>query len=141
MDFFNQNSKDLGANPQLLNIHNEVYRNTNFRTTIWTGENLQVTIMCIPIGGEVGLEFHKDVEQLLQIESGFARVYMGKTKQNVKYFGLADSNSLIIVPKKTWHNIINVGRVPLKLYSVYAPPEHPFGTIHKTKLDSDLEEY
>ena len=97
--------------------------------------------MCIPVGGEVGLEFHKDVEQLLQIESGIAHVYMGKTKQSVECFGLADNNSLIVVPTKTWHNIINVGRMPLKLYSVYAPPEHPFGTIHKTKLDSDLKEY
>lgn len=139
MELYNQNSKDLGAKPQLLNIHNEVCRNTNFRTTIWTGKNLQVTVMCIPVGGEVGLEFHEDVEQLLQIESGFARVYMGKTKQNIQCLGLADNSSLIIVPTKTWHNVINVGRTPLKLYSVYAPLQHPFGTIHKTKLDSDLE--
>ena len=140
MEFYHQENKDLGAKPQLFNIHSEVCRNTNFRTTIWTGENLQVTVMCIPVGGEIGLEFHEDVDQLLQIESGFARVYMGKTKQTVTCFGVADSNNLLIIPQKTWHNVINIGRIPLKLYSVYAPPEHPFGTIHKTKLDSDLEE-
>ena len=140
MDLYHETSKDLGAKPQLLNIHNEVCRNTNFRAAIWTGENLQVTVMSIPVGGEVGLEFHEDVEQLLQIESGFARVYMGKSKNSVTCFGGADRNSLIIVPQKTWHNIVNVGHMPLKLYSVYAPPEHPFGTVHKTKLDSDLAE-
>ena len=140
MEFYHQTSKDLGAKPQLLNIHKEVLRNTNFRTTIWTGDRLQVTVMCIPVGGEVGLEIHEEVDQFLQIESGFARVYMGETKQSVKCFGLADSYSAIIVPQKTWHNIINVGRIPLKLYSVYAPPEHPFGTIHKTKLESELDE-
>ncbi len=140
MDFFNQKSKDLGAKPQLLNIHNEVCQNTNFRTTLWTGEHLQLTVMCIPVGGEVGLEFHEDVDQFLKIESGFACVYMGKTKQCVTCFGTADRDSAIIIPQKTWHNIINVGRMPLKLYSLYAPPEHPFGTIHKKKLDSDLDE-
>ena len=140
MEFHHQKRKDMGAKPQLINIHNEVLNTTNFRTTIWTGEHLQVTVMCIPVGGEVGLERHEDVDQLLQIESGFASVYMGKTKQSMTCFGIADQSSAIIVPQKTWHNIINVGRIPLKLYSVYAPPEHPFGTIHKTKLDSDLDE-
>lgn len=140
MDFQQENNQDLGAKPQLFNIHNEVCRNKNFRTTIWTGEHVQVTLMCIPVGGEIGLELHEDVEQLLRIESGYARVYMGKTKQSVTCFGLADNNSLIVIPQKTWHNMINVGRTPLKLYSVYAPPEHAFGTVHKTKLDSDLSE-
>ena len=139
MDSCKEN-KDLGAKPQLLNIHNEVCCNTNFRTTIWTGDHLQVTIMSIPVGGEIGLEIHEDVDQFLQIENGVARVYMGKTKQSVSCFGRADNNCAIIIPQKTWHNIINVGRIPLKLYSIYAPPEHPFGTIHKTKLDSDLAE-
>ena len=56
----------MGAKPQLINIHNEVLNNTNFRTTIWTGEHLQLTVMCIPVGGEVGLEMHEDVDQLLR---------------------------------------------------------------------------
>ena len=140
MDFCNQNNKDIGAKPLILPIRNEVCSKTNFRTAVWTGRNLQVTVMCIPVGGEVGLEIHEDVEQVLQIESGLARVYMGKTKQEVKCLGLADSGSLIIVPTKTWHNIINVGRMPLKLYSIYAPVQHPFGTVHTTKQDSDLSE-
>ncbi len=140
MDFQQNTSKDLGAKPQVFPIRKEVCNNTTFRSAVWTGKNLQVTMMCIPVGGEIGLEFHEDVEQLLQIESGVARVYMGKTKPEVKCLGLADNKNLIIIPTKTWHNIINVGRTPLKLYSVYAPPQHPFGTVHKKKLDSDLAE-
>ncbi|MBQ9728036.1 MAG: cupin domain-containing protein [Clostridia bacterium] len=139
MDFNDYQNKDLGAKPQVLPIHNEVCLNHTFRTTIWTGERLQVTVMCIPVGGEIGLEYHEDVDQVLQIESGCARVYMGKTKPTVRCYGLANHSSLIIIPQKTWHNVINVGHEPLKLYSVYAPPQHPFGTIHETKLDSDLE--
>ena len=138
MLFETECKKDLGAKPGVINIHKETQCNQNFRTTIWTGEYLQVTVMSIPVGGEIGLEFHEDVEQILQIESGMARVYMGKCKHEVQCFGLADKSSLIIIPTKTWHNIINAGRTPLKLYSIYAPTQHPFGTIHKTKLDSDL---
>ena len=140
MEFFHQERDDFGAEPQVFPIRGMVCRNENFRKAIWTGARLQVTVMRIPVGGEIGLEFHENVEQLLQIESGVARVYMGKTKQCVKYFGQADCNSLIVIPQKTWHNIVNVGYAPLKLYSVYAPPNHPFGTIHATKEDSDLSE-
>lgn len=140
MDFDHQTNQDQGAKPQLLNIRSEACRNTNFRTTLWTGERLQLTVMCIPVGGEVGLELHEDVEQFFQIESGYARVYMGKTKQEVVCLGIADANSAVIVPQNTWHNLVNVGRIPLKLYTLYAPPEHPFGTTHKTKMDSDLSE-
>ena len=133
-----ESNEDLGATPQILCIEKEICCNTNFRKVVWTGENLQVAVMSIPVGGEIGLEFHEDVEQILQIESGMARVYMGKCKHEVQCFGLADKSSLVIIPTKTWHNVINVGRTPLKLYSIYAPTQHPFGTIHKTKLDSDL---
>ena len=139
MDLENQN-QDLGAKPQLINIRNKACCNTTFRTSVWTGENMQVTVMCIPVGGEIGLEYHDDVDQFIKIESGFARVYMGSTKQCVTCLGIADNETAIIIPKKTWHNIINAGRTPLKLYSVYAPPNHPFGTVHKTKLDADLAE-
>ena len=141
MNFNNEANKDLGDNPVVLNIHKEICCNTNFRTTLWTGKHLQVTAMCIPIGGEVGLEIHEDVDQFLKIESGCAYVYMGKTKRDVKFLGIANQNSTIIIPAKTWHNIINAQNMPLKLYSIYAPAEHPFGTIHETKMDSDLAEY
>ena len=134
-----ETSKDLGGKPVVINIHNEVCCNRNFRTTLWTGEHLQVTAMCIPSGGEVGLEIHEDVDQFLRIESGSAYVYMGKSKQEVKFLGVANGNSAILVPAGTWHNIINAQGTPLKLYSVYAPPQHPFGTVHETKMDSDLE--
>ena len=133
-------NKDFGGEPQVLPIRKQVCTNSNFRTAVWTGSNLQITVMCIPVGGEIGLEYHEDVEQLIQIESGYARVYMGKTKHDVKCLGLADNGSLIVIPAKTWHNILNVGRTPLKLYSVYAPVQHPFGTVHTTKLDADLAE-
>lgn len=64
---------------------------------------------------------------------------MGKTKHEVKFYGTANPDYAVIVPAGTWNNILNEQDVPLKVYSIYAPPRHPIGTIHKTKLESDLE--
>jgi mannose-6-phosphate isomerase-like protein (cupin superfamily) len=138
MFFETETNKDLGAKPSLINIHNETLCNNNFRTIIWTGEYLQATVMSIPVGGEIGLEIHDDLDQFIRIESGCAAVYMGKCKHDVRFYGKANPDYAIIIPSETWHNIINAGNCPLKVYSVYAPPKHPFGTVHKTKLDSDL---
>ena len=132
--------KDLGAQPMLINMHSETLCNHNFRTAIWTGEYLQVTVMSIPAGGEIGLEMHDDLEQFIKIESGCAAVYMGDAKQNVKLIGKINANYAILIPAGTWHNIINACSFPLKVYSIYAPTQHSFGTIHQTKLDSDLSD-
>ena len=141
MDFeWHHKSKDLGNKPAVIDIHSETVCNDNFRSAIWTGEHLQVTVMSIPCGGEIGLESHEHLDQLLKIESGCANVYMGKTKDCVKFFQKANQNYAILIPAGTWHNVINACQQPLKIFSVYAPPQHPFGTVHKTKLDSDLAE-
>ena len=135
-----ENDKYLCEKPNIINIRKETLCNHNFRTEIWTGKHLQVTVMSIPVGGEIGLELHNDLDQFVRVESGCAAVYMGKTKQNVKLVGKINSNYAIVIPAGTWHNVINSCSCPLKVYSVYAPPQHPFGTIHETKLDSDLSE-
>ena len=135
-----EKNKERDKKPTLLNLRSEVATNQNFRKEIWTGEYLQVTVMTIPVGGEIGLEMHDDLDQFIRVESGCAAVYMGKTKQDVKLVGQINSNYALVIPAGTWHNVINSCSCPLKVYSVYAPPQHPFGTIHKTKLDSDLSE-
>ena len=140
MDFETEHNQDLGREPSLINIHKETVCNNTFRTAIWTGEYLQVTIMSIPVGGEIGLEMHEGLDQCIRVESGCANVYMGTTKQNVKCVGKVNSNYAIVIPSGTWHNIVNGCACPLKVYSVYAPPKHPFGTVHETKLDADLAE-
>ena len=140
MDFEKEHNKDSGAKAGVIDIRKETLCNTNFRTAIWTGEHLQVTVMSIPVGGEIGLERHDHVDQLIKVESGCAYVYMGNTKQNVKLMGKANSNCAILIPAGTWHNVINACSCPLKVYSIYAPPQHPLGRVHETKLDSDLSE-
>lgn len=136
-----QNIINLGDKPTLLNLNNVARSNRFYRKEIWTGEYLQLTVMSIPVGGEVGLELHNENDQMIGVEYGVASVYSGATKQGVKFMGNVNSDYAIFIPAGTWHNIINDGNVPLKLYSVYAPPHHPKGTVHKTKFDSDLADY
>ena len=93
--------------------------------------------MSIPPGGEVGLERHKDNDQFLRIESGQGIVQMGRSKDKPDMRQPVFGDFAIFVPAGTWHNVINIGTEPLKLYSIYAPPHHPHGTIHATKAIAD----
>lgn len=131
--------RDFGPNPLVFNIDHATKMNQNFRTTLWTGTYMQLTLMCIPVCGEIGVEMHPDVDQFIRIENGLAKVFMGGSRNAIREEATVDGNYAIIIPAGTWHNIINVGNRPLKLYSLYAPPNHPFGTIHKTKADAELE--
>lgn len=132
--------KDLGPEPAVVNLERAVFCNGTFRTALWTGKHLQLTVMCIPVGGEIGVEIHENTDQFLRIESGCALVKMGSAPNNLATQHRADSNSGIFIPAGTWHNVFNAGSVPLRLYSVYAPPQHPFGTVHVTKRDADRGE-
>jgi len=132
--------KDYGMEPTVLDIDAYTMANTNFRVVLWTGNNLQVVLMSIPVGGEVGLEQHPNTEQFLRIESGEAKVLMGDEKEHLTFEQSAEKDFAIFVPAGKWHNIINTGNEPLKLYSIYSPVEHPHGTIHKTFEEAEEAE-
>lgn len=127
--------KDYGADPFIINIEKATKQNDNFRTTLWTGEHLQITLMSIKVGENIGLEIHPNVDQFIRIEQGTALVQMGDDKNNFNYERVVYDDYAIVIPAGKWHNITNIGNEPLKLYSIYAPPEHPKGTVHKTKED------
>lgn len=128
--------QDHGPNPYVVNIEEATLKNTNFRTAVWTGKNLQMTLMEIPVGGEVGLEIHTVEDQFLRLEQGTARVEMGPSKDEVTFTENVADDWAILVPAGTWHNIINTGDQPLKIYSIYAPPHHAHGTVHRTAEDA-----
>lgn len=130
---------DRGPEPFVANIEQATLENTNYRTTLWTGKNLQVTLMAIQPGHDIGLEVHDTHDQFLRIEEGQATVYMGATEQSLESWQ-ANNDDAVIVPAGTWHNLVNSGDIPLKVYSIYAPPQHPHGTIHVTKEDADAAE-
>jgi len=129
--------KDYGAEPTVLDIDAYTMANDNFRVALWTGTKFQVTLMSIPVGGDVGLEQHPDTDQFLRIEDGQAQVVMGDCEDSLTFVQTAEKDFAIIVPAGKWHNIINTGDKPLKLYSIYSPVEHPHGTVHKTQEDDD----
>lgn len=132
--------KDYGPEPFVVNIHEAAKQNDNFRIALWTGEHLQLTLMSIPVGGEIGLEIHPEVDQFLRIEEGMGLVKMGKSQNNLDFRRNVSDDSAILIPAGTWHNLINTGDIPIKLYSIYAPPQHPHGTVHATKEEAEAAE-
>ena len=125
----------------VANLQKATLYNNYYRREMWTGEHLQITVMAIPVGGEVGKEIHADLDQLLVVEQGTAYVFMSKTEQaELPFVGEATEGCGILIPAGTYHNVINEGRIPLKMFSVYAPPKHPVGTLQKTKAEADREE-
>lgn len=132
--------KDYGNQPFVVDINKASKQNQTFRTVLWTGENLQVTVMSIAPGEDVGLEVHPETDQFLRIEEGQGLVKMGPTKHQLDFEMPVMDDSAIFVPAGTWHNLTNTGHGPIKLYSIYAPPEHPFGTVHQTKADDLADE-
>lgn len=131
---------DYGPMPFVVNIDEVTKRNHAFRTALWTGNHLQLTLMSIPPGGEIGLEIHPHVDQFLRIEEGKGLVRMGSRKDRLVYEEMVSDDFAIIIPAGTWHNLYNTGNEPLKLYSIYAPPQHPKGTVHETREDAMAEE-
>ena len=127
---------DYGPKPFVTNIEQATKQNNNFRTALWTGNHLQLTLMSINAGEDIGLECHPNLDQFLRIEQGQGLVKMGTSKDNLDFRRKVSDDYAIFVPAGTWHNLINTGKKPLKLYSIYAPPQHPKGTVHKTKKEA-----
>ncbi|MDD7220709.1 MAG: cupin domain-containing protein [Clostridia bacterium] len=132
---------DFGPDPFTLNVERAAMQNQNFRTAVWTGCNLQMTLMSIPPCGEIGCEIHPDTDQFIRIEQGYALVKMGECKCDLNFRQNLCGGDVVFVPAGTWHNIINIGQRCLKVSSVYAPPNHPWGTVHHTKADAEKGEY
>jgi mannose-6-phosphate isomerase-like protein (cupin superfamily) len=122
------------------NIEEATTSNTTFRTVLFTGKRMQLTVMSIGPGEEIGLEVHDDTDQFLRVEDGSAKVVMGASKDKLDDTHELKDDWAVIVPAGTWHNVINTGKTALKLYSIYTPPEHPPGTVHATKAEADAAE-
>lgn len=122
--------------PQLFNanIFELAKLNENYRKEIATATHAQITLMSIPLGGEVGEETHEDVDQFLIFVEGAGKAVIEGIESPI------ETGSIFVIPKGTKHNFINNGDEELKIISVYAPPHHPVGTIHKTKTEADAEE-
>ncbi|MGL5861455.1 MAG: cupin domain-containing protein [Phycicoccus sp.] len=132
---------DHGADPFVTDIEAATLGNDAFRSTLWTGTHLQLTLMCLPPGGEIGLEVHHDVDQFLRVEEGSGLVQMGASREELTFEREVGDDDVVLVPAGSWHNLTNTGDGPLRLYSLYGPAEHPHGTVHATKADADADEH
>ena len=134
-------AQDRGPAPFAIDIEKATLANDNYRATLWTGKNLQMTVMSIPPGQDIGLEVHTTHDQFLRIEAGRGRVQMGPARDDLSFVREVEDDWVVLVPAGSWHNITNIGGEPLKIYSLYAPPEHPHGTVHATRADADADEH
>jgi mannose-6-phosphate isomerase-like protein (cupin superfamily) len=132
--------KDYGPNPFVVNIYKAAKQNTNFRTALWTGSHLQLTLMSINVGEDIGLEIHPHLDQFIRIEEGQGIVMMGNSKNNLDFQRNVYDDFAFVIPAGKWHNLVNTGDRPIKLYSIYAPPQHPKGTVHQTKAIAEAAE-
>lgn len=128
--------KDYGKKPHVVDIEALTKDNDNYRTTIWTGEKLQVTVMSIQPNDDIGLEVHYGIDQFIRIEEGKGLCQMGPTEDNLDFEREVTDDDAVFVPADVWHNITNTGDKPLKLYTIYAGPDHVEGTVHPTHEDA-----
>ncbi|WP_136517399.1 MULTISPECIES: cupin domain-containing protein [Cellulomonas] len=109
-------------------------QSADFRRVLWTGEHTQLVVMTIPPGGEIGEEVHEDIDQILTFVSGTGKAIVSGQQKNVA------QGDLVVVPAGKKHNFVNTGENPLILYTVYGPPEHADGAVHRTKEEADAAE-
>lgn len=124
---------DYGIRPFVVNIDQATKQNNTYRTALWTGKHFQVTLMSIDVGDDIGLEVHPTTDQFIRIEEGQGLIQMGGSREQLDFQEMAYDDYAIMIPAGKWHNVTNTGNKPLKIYVIYAPPEHPYGTVHETK--------
>ncbi|MDO5494168.1 MAG: cupin domain-containing protein [bacterium] len=134
-------TQDYGPKPHVVDIERATTENSNFRTTHWTGTDLQLTLMSIPPGEDIGLEVHPDNDQFLRLEQGRGRCQMGPSEDDLSFDEEVADDWAIFVPKGTWHNVTNTGEVDMRLYAIYGPAHHPNGTIHATQEEAEEDEH
>ncbi|HEY4717871.1 MAG TPA: cupin domain-containing protein [Anaerolineales bacterium] len=118
-----------------VDIEKKTEKNDYFREVLFTGPHSQLVVMSLNVGEDIGLETHPDTDQFIRVEEG-----KGKAVLDGEEFELEDG-SAIVIPAGTQHNVINTSsKKAMKLYTVYTPPEHPDGTIHKTKAEAEAAE-
>lgn len=131
---------DYGNLPFVVDINKATVNNETFRTALWTGNHLQLTLMSLKPNETIGLEVHPDTDQFLRLEQGQGIVMMGDSRDNLSFVQPVFEDSAIFIPAGTWHDVVNTGTKELKLYSIYAPPNHKRGTVHQTKEVAEKSE-
>ncbi|EKQ17020.1 cupin domain-containing protein [Lacticaseibacillus paracasei] len=132
---------DYGPAPFAPDLKSAALENENYRTTLWTGDHFQITLMAIPAGGgDIGMEIHHGNDQLIYLVAGIGHVKMGKDKDHLTVDQEIHPGEAVVVPDNTWHNVINAGKQTMKVFSIYSPVKHQKGTNEATKADAIKQE-
>lgn len=131
---------DIGPRPNAFDIETATRENSTYRTVVWTGAHLQVTLMSIPPGSSVGLEAHPDTDQFLRLDAGRGRVTMGPSEDDLSFEQEVEDGWCVTVPAGTWHDIVNIGETDMRLYAIYAPVHHAAGIVQQTAQDAERDE-
>jgi mannose-6-phosphate isomerase-like protein (cupin superfamily) len=115
-------------------IEKRTEQNSDFRRVVYTGKYLQLVLMSIPVGGEIGEEVHDDTDQFFRLEDGAGEVSIDGARTPLR------EDMAVVVPAGARHNVRNTGKEPLKLYTIYGPPHHADKTVHATKAEADAHE-
>lgn len=113
------------------NIEKATVENEDFRRTLYTGNYLQLVLMTLQPGEEIGEETHEDRDQFFRVEEGSGEIHIDGVRHRV------EDDFAVIVPAGACHNVVNTGSAPLRIYTIYGPPEHVEGVVHKTKAEAD----
>lgn len=127
---------DIGPQPQAFDIERATLENTDYRSVAWSGRYLQVTLMSIPVGSDIGLEAHPETDQFLRLDAGKGRVQMGPAKDRLDFDEEVSDGWCVLVPAGTWHNITNIGDTPMQIYAIYAPVHHAADKVHATAAEA-----
>lgn len=131
---------DPGPRPNAFDIEKATVENDAYRTVAWTGKYLQVTLMSIPVGQSIGLEVHPETDQFLRLEAGKGTCVMGPSQHQLDFEQPVEDDWSMQVPAGVWHNVINTGEEPMRLYAIYAPVHHARGIVQATAQDAERDE-
>ena len=131
--------EDIGPQPQSFDLEQATVENPEYRAVAWSGRYLQLTLMSIPPGSDIGLEKHSGTDQFLRLDAGRGRVQMGPEKDRLTFDREVSDGWCVLVPAGTWHNITNVGDEPMQVYAIYAPAHHKPGKVHHAAQDSEAD--
>ncbi len=131
---------DIGPRPTAFDLETATRSNDHYRAVAWSGHHLQVTLMSIEPGSSIGLEMHPDTDQFLRLDAGRGRVLMGPARDELTFEQEVADGWCVLVPAGTWHDVVNTGQEPMRLYAVYAPVHHAAGKVHATAEDAERDE-
>nr|NLI49440.1 cupin domain-containing protein [Propionibacterium sp.] len=132
--------EDIGPKPQSFDLETATVENEVYRDVAWTGRYLQLTLMSIPVGGDIGLEVHPETDQFLRLDAGRGLVQMGPAKDRLDFEQEVEDGWCILVPAGMWHNVTNIGDEDMRLYAIYAPVHHAANKVHETAEDAEADE-